>query len=683
MGDSFERLYVAGRIRFYKHNWANITSDPAILSIVSGMKIEFDVNVVQNTPPVPVRMNEKESLAVDVEIKRLVSKGVIVASEHESHEFVSNIFTRPKKEGLRMILNLKELNETVAYHHFKMDTFSSAVKLITPGAYAASIDLKDAYYSVPIHPTHQKYLKFLWKGKLYKFTALPNGLSSGPRQFTKLLKPPLAALRLRGHNIVAYIDDTLIVGSSEKAVTEAVEDTITLLESLGFIINQEKSVFQPSRNIVFLGFQLDTISMRVTLPTKKIEEILYICSQCKRRNSVVIHELASLIGKLVATFPAVRHGPLHYRELEKEKIVALRRNRGNFKALATLGAKAKLDLDWWLSNVTDSFGLIQASDADLVIQTDASGLGWGAFDGVHKIGGRWNELESLQAAVNNINYLELWAAFLALRALCVDKEDITVKLQMDNTTAIAYVNNMGGVKSEELNALARDIWDFCIERNIWLLAVHLPGSQNIIADRLSRQFDEQLEWKLNPVVFERLCEKFGRPDIDLFASRLNAQLPRFVAWRPDPDAEAVDALSLPWRQFFFYAFPPFCLIGKCLQKVITDQADGILIVPVWPTQPWYSQIAHLLIQEPVLLPHSKKTLSNPVTGECHPMTKLHLMCCRLSGKVYGAGTTKYQQRLWRSFCHHGEVELGNSTAQHIRSGFAFVKGRTAIPFLRM
>ena len=683
MGDSFEQLYVAGRIRFYKHNWEKITSDPVILSIVSGMKIEFDVKVVQNTPPVSIRMNGKESLAVDVEVKKLLSKGVIVASEHESDEFISIIFTRPKKEGLRMILNLKELNETVAYHHFKMDTFRSAVKLISPGAYAASIDLKDACYSVPIHPTHQKYLKFLWKGKLYKFTALPNGLSSGSRQFTKLLKPPLATLRLRAHNIVAYIDDTLIVGCSEKAVTDAVEDTITLLESVGFIINQEKSVFQPSRNIVFLGFQLDTISMRVTFPTTKIEEILYLCSQCKCRNSVFIHVLASLIGKLVTTFPAVRYGPLHYRELEKEKILALRLNRGNFKAVAKLGAKEKLDLDWWLSNLTDSFGLIQANEADLVIQTDASGLGWGAFDGVHKIGGRWNESESLKAADNKINFLEHWAAFLALRALCVDKEDITVKLQMDNTTAIGYVNNMGGVKSEELNALARDIWDFCVERNIWLLAVHLPGSQNIIVDRLSRQFDEQLEWKLNPVVFERLCEKFGRLDIDLFASRLNAQLPRFVAWRPDPDAEAVDALSLPWRQFFFYAFPPFCLIGQCLQKIITDQADGILIVPVWPTQPWYSQIAHLLIQEPVLLPHSKQTLSNPVTGECHPMTKLHLMCCRLSGKVYDARMTTYQQRLWRSYCHHGEVAQGNSTAQHIRSGFAFVKGRTAIPFLRM
>ena len=162
---------------------------------------------------------------------------------------------------------------------------------------------------------------------------------------------------------------------------------------------------------------------------------------------------------------------------------------------------------------------------------------------------------------------------------------------------------------------------------------------------------------------------------------LNSQ--DLLQWRPDPDAEAVDALSLPWRQFFFYAFPPFCLIGQCLQKIITDQADGILIVPVWPTQPWYSQIAHLLFQEPVLLPHSMQTLSNPVTGECHPMTKLHLMCCRLSGKVYDARTTTYQQRLWRSYCHHGEVAQGNSTVQHIRSGFAFVKGRTAIPFLRM
>ena len=84
-----------------------------------------------------------------------------------------------------------------------------------------------------------------------------------------------------------------------------------------------------------------------------------------------------------------------------------------------------------------------------------------------------------------------------------------------------------------------------------------------------------------------LCNKLGRPSIDLFASRLNAQVEQFVSWRPDPDAVAVDAFSLDWAKFEFYAFPPFCLKTRCLQKVNFDRAEGILIVPDWPTQAWY------------------------------------------------------------------------------------------------
>ena len=71
----------------------------------------------------------------------------------------------------------------------------------------AKIDIKDAYYSIPILPKHQKFLKFSLQGKLYKFTYLPNELCSGPRKFTKLLKLPLAELKLDYVKIAAYIDN--------------------------------------------------------------------------------------------------------------------------------------------------------------------------------------------------------------------------------------------------------------------------------------------------------------------------------------------------------------------------------------------------------------------------------------------------------------------------------------------
>ena len=92
-----------------------------------------------------------------------------------------------------------------------METLQSVVSLITPGCYLTSLDLKDAYYSVPIHPDHTKFLKFNWKNQLYKFLVLPNGLCCGSRKFTELMKTPIATLRLDGHIIAIYIDDLINV----------------------------------------------------------------------------------------------------------------------------------------------------------------------------------------------------------------------------------------------------------------------------------------------------------------------------------------------------------------------------------------------------------------------------------------------------------------------------------------
>lgn len=115
---------------------------------------------------------------------------VLKVVEPEKGQYLSPIFLRPKKNGeYRLILNLKKFNKSVEYHHFKMDTFENAIKIITKNCYMASIDLRHAYYSVPVATEHQKFLRFQWKGKIYQYTCLPNGISSAPRLFTKLMKP--------------------------------------------------------------------------------------------------------------------------------------------------------------------------------------------------------------------------------------------------------------------------------------------------------------------------------------------------------------------------------------------------------------------------------------------------------------------------------------------------------------
>ncbi len=343
-----------------------------------------------------------------------------------------------------------------------------------------------------------------------------------------------------------------------------------------------------------------------------------------------------------------------------------------------ISEQAAMDLQWWIANVDDAHSCVYRGTPDIQISSDASGAGWGATNGSTHIGGRWNAEEAFIAANNEINYLELLAAFLALKSFCKNHRNVHVKLSLDNTTAVAYISHMGGVKSVACNQLAKELWAWCISRSIWLTATHLPGVQNVIADRKSRVFSDETEWMLDKRIFSTMCECMNfDPDIDLFASRLNTQLKRYVSWKPDPEAEAVDALSIYWGDLDFYAFPPFCMIGKCIQKIIQDEAEGIMIVPKWPTQAWFSKLLNILVQDPILLPRSKALLVQPVTGVTHPLiTKLELIACRLSGNPLRSKA--YQLQLPTLLWHRGAHPQRHSTLDTSLGGSNFAVNKKLI-----
>jgi hypothetical protein len=318
-----------------------------------------------------------ECEVVEKEIETLLKKGVISECLHEPGEVISPVFTRAKKDGShRMILNLKKLNTEVSYHHFKMETLQVALTLIRKDCFMASVDLKDAYYSVAIQKEFRKYLRFEWKEKLFEYTALPNGLSLAPRLFTKLLKPVFAALRLKGHVSTAFIDDSLLLGSSQEACTQNIIHTIHLLQQLGFIIHPHKSVLQPAKQITYLGVIIDSERMTVTLSEDRKVSLKLCCQHLIKKELNIIRDVAQCISKLVASFVAVKYGPLFYRNLEQDKSNALKQNKGDFDQLMRLSAKAKTELLWWIEQIDTTFNDITTPDLDISVSSDASSIGW-------------------------------------------------------------------------------------------------------------------------------------------------------------------------------------------------------------------------------------------------------------------------------------------------------------------
>ena len=136
---------------------------------------------------------------------------------------------------------------------------------------------------------------------------------------------------------------------------------------------------------------------------------------------------------------------------------------------------------------------------------------------------------------------------------------------IDNTTAVSYINSMGG-RSPSCNQITQELWVWCANQGIWLSAAHIPGEENVLADKESRAKRSDTEWKLNTELFDCIVTIWGTFSVDLFAPRLNYQLKPYVSWRPDPEAMAIDAFSLDWREQYFYTFPPFSLINRYFRK---------------------------------------------------------------------------------------------------------------------
>lgn len=662
--------------------WHNITSDPEVLDWVQHCHIEF----IDDRAPTQLgghkvsRFNQSELTIIDGEITKLLYKGVIQECSHSEGEFLSPIFLRLKKNKIdyRMILNLKDLNKSIVYKHFKMESLKSVLDLMTPGCFMASADIKDAYYTVPVAKEHQKYLRFMWRDKLYQYVCLPNGLSSAPRMFTKLLKPVFKLLREKGFLSSSYIDDVYLQGDTFEECHENARNTVKLLRDLGFVIQEEKSCLKPSQQLTYLGFYLDSQTMTVKLTNERVEKVVQACEKLLCKPQCSIQNLAEVIGLMVSSFPGVEHGPLYYRSLDHDKTEALKQNKGNFFAVISLTETSRTELQWWVANLPKACKVISHGEPYITMQTDASSKGWGGVLGDQRAGGRWTPEEAL----HHINYLELLAILLSLKALCNSYTNTHIQVQCDNTTAVCYVNNMGGCRSIPCNSVTKQIWNCCLTNNNWLSATHLPGCENTEADTESRQFNDRTEWMLDPQVYQMITKKFGNPDIDIFASRLNKQCPRYASWRPDPEALFVDAFSVNWNNLFFYAFPPFSLIGRCLEKLQANQAEGILVVPLWTSQSWYPKLLRLLIEKPIVIQPRKNLLTLPGTQQLHPLReKLTLLACHLCGK--STKTEDFLQRQPISSCSHGGNLLKSSTIHTFESGYYSVLQGRLIQFTQM
>ena len=483
----------ANRLGTFLTNWKLLTSDKWTLQAVTGYKIPFLRTSRQWRPRPTVTKVGQQSELMRESIQSVISKGAITVVAPHTQQFISTVFLVEKGQGtgeFRPVINLRALNRFLPKEKFKMEGLHTARSLLRSGDFMMKLDLKDAYYAVAIHQDSRKYLRFQFEGTTFEFRCLPFGLSLAPWVFTRILRPVVAKLRSEGVRTVMYLDDhLLLIHHQNETLMEIFYYVQKLLSSLGFVVTREKCSPASTRQLIFLGAVLDTNQMSLALPGEQIDRIQTVCQQILETGSTTLGELASLLGRMShAARTGLWEAPLHYRALQRQQDSLLHRVGWRPKTPISLNPPSLEDLEWWLSPTLHSHNRQDITPPpppplNLTVRTYASLRGWAATYRGSTTGGRWSVEEQGQ----HINYLELKAAFLALRSFlgqggpaptrCWDQHPPRhILLEMDNTTAVAYVNRRGGMQSPTLSLLALDLWSFLLERGSWITARHLPGA---------------------------------------------------------------------------------------------------------------------------------------------------------------------------------------------------------------
>ena len=191
-------------------------------------------------------------------------------------------------------MDLSELNDFVRKVAFKQDNLDTIIAMIQPGDFFVSIDIQDAYYAIAMHILAMPYLTFIFLNIYYQFTCLPQGLTSAPRIFSRIMRVVMSFLRSKSFRISAWLDDLLLAASSASILSDQTHFALRTLEELGFLPNYEKSLLIPSQIIEHLGLIWDSIEYTISVPADKI---LDVKSKCQKALSfrVKIRFLSSIL----------------------------------------------------------------------------------------------------------------------------------------------------------------------------------------------------------------------------------------------------------------------------------------------------------------------------------------------------------------------------------------------------
>ena len=396
------------------------------------------------------------------------------------------------------------------------------------------------------------------------------GLTTAPQVFTRIMAPVSAILHKYGVRMLRYLDDWLILASSELACLQSRDRLLTVCTELGIQVNLTKLSLVPTQSLVHLGMEIRSLPFIARPTPARVSNLLRLIEEFLSTLSPPAFLWRLLLGHLSSLTLLVPGGMLRMRLLQlclKDQWDFL-----NDHFQVSWSPLCREDLLWWARVAQRREGVsLSLPIPDVSFSSEASDE--------HHASGLWSPL---QAALS-INLRELLAVQYGLLALEHLLVGLSVVVFCDNTTTVAYLRRSGGTFSSTLNATAREILLWAETNRVRLLPQFIMGSSNVTADILSRPNQViESEWTLHQEVVDHLVHKWPAV-IDLFVTSLTARLPVYFSPASDSRAAGTDALLQPWDNLQAYGFPPIAIIRRVLVKLRSSRnCELILIAPFWP-----------------------------------------------------------------------------------------------------
>ena len=631
---NFQNNKVAGRCSKAWENWRLVTDSSWVLDVVRyGYKLEFASQPPLTTHPIfdELSLPTHQKQAVHDQVMDLLDQGAVALVKNpHTPRFYSKLFVREKKSDslepvYRLIIDLSKLNEFLIVPHFTMESQKSVRRELRQGVYFVKFDLH-----LLIHPNSRKYLSFVHQGQVYEWVSLPFGLATSPFVFTKVINEIGKFVHLRSIQLLQYLDDWLLFCLFYKLTTLQRNYLLQILWFLGWLLNEVKSILDPTQQTEYLGDLYDSVTAMVYNSQDRWNKIHTTISHFLTLTSAPARQWCQVLGLLTSAQEQTSLGRLALRPLQFHLNSFWKGHRSNLWYQIPITHNCVTALQWWLDpqNVCQGVPWVTPPPT-LHITTDASMEAFGAHMGELTYQGHWSESQQ----TFHINKLELLAIYKTLVHWSPLLTNQSLMIHTDNLTALSYIERKGGTHSWDLFQITRDIWHLVHNLQAHIQVKHISGSKNILADLLSRpKLLMATEWSIHPKITQALFTLWGTPQIDLFASKWNHKLPSYCSIIPDPNAYHTDSLSFGWDHIIGYAYPPPRILPLVLTHIEQYSCQIILVAPLWPKSPWYPRLLKLLIDFPRKIRPFHKLLKQPRTHQVYHQypERLHLHAWLLS-----------------------------------------------------